>query len=138
MARVILHARQPLDDASDARQGPEVRAEPMRARPLAQGRFDPGQLLRRQSRPPAGAARRPQRWASPPAPRAVPAHDALAAGAQAPSDGALRLSARGKQPRGLLATNFQSVEIPPWPLTSWHALIVRRERWRVTVLREIQ
>ena len=112
MPRVILHAGQLLDDPSDAGQRPEVRAEAMRARALAQGCFDMNHLLRSQSRLAPGAAGGPQRRAPALAPRAIPSRDALAADLQAPRDGTVRLSTRGKQPRGLLATNFQSVEIP--------------------------
>ena len=68
-----------------------------------------------------GAPGRPQRSRPPAlAPRAVPSHDALAADVQAPCDRPLRLATRGKQPRGLLPTNFQSVEIPSWGNMSRH------------------
>jgi hypothetical protein len=72
------------------------------------------------------------------APRAIPSQDALAADPQAPGDGTLRLSSRGKQPRGLLPTNFQSVEIPSWCNMSGHAPIVQWEGAVVTILCETQ
>ena len=119
--RVILHARQLLDDPSDPGQRPEVRAEAMRPWALAQGRFDAPHLLRSQPWLAPGAARAPQRPAPALAPRAIPSHDALAADAQASGDGTARLSPRAKQPRGLVPTNFQSVEIPSWCHMSGHA-----------------
>ncbi len=122
MPRVILHAGQLLDDASDPGQRPEVRAEAMRVRALAQGGLDADHLLPRQPRLPAGAAGGPQRPASALAPRAIPAHDALAADPQHPGDGPLRVPTRGKQACGLLATNFESVEIPSWCSMSGHAV----------------
>ena len=42
MPRVILHAGPALDEVGNAREGPEIRAEPVRAGPLAQGRFKAG------------------------------------------------------------------------------------------------
>lgn len=110
----------------------------MRARSLAQGRFDASHLLRSQPRLAAGAAGGPQRRPPTLAPRAIPSHDALAADPQAPGDGTLRLSSRGKQPRGLVPTNFQSVEIPSWCKMSGHAPIVRWEGAIVTILCETQ
>src|SRR5206468_9903962 len=54
-------------------------------------------------------------------------------------DCALRLASGGEQPRGLLPTNFQPVEIPSWGHMSGHASIVRCGRLSiVTVLRETQ
>ena len=121
MPRVILHPGQLLDELRDAGQRPEARAEAMRARALAEGGFDAAQLRRRQSRLAPGPTGGPQGRTSAPAPRAIPSHDALAADSQAAGDGPLRLSTRGKQPRGLLPTNFQSVEIPSWRNMSGHA-----------------
>ena len=138
MPRVILHAGQLLDDPSDSGQRPEVRAEAVRPRALAQGRFDAGHLGRRHPRLASGPAGGPQRRAPALAPRAIPAHDALAADCQPSGDCTLRLSTRGKQPRGLLPTNFQSVEIPSWCNMSGHASIVRWKAACVTVLCEAQ
>jgi len=121
MPRVILHARQLLDDPSDAGQRPEVRAEAVRPRALAQSHLDAPHLFGRQPRLAPRAAGGPQRRAPALAPRAIPAHDALAADPQASGDGPLRLSARGKQPRGPLPTYFQSVEIPSCCNMSGHA-----------------
>jgi len=110
------------------------------ARPLAQGALDARQRLGIQARFAAGAARGAQGAATALAPGAVPAHDTLAADAEAPRDRALRLPARRKQPRRVLPTNFQPVEISSWShMSGWHAPIVRRgKRTSVTILCEIQ
>jgi hypothetical protein len=121
MPGMIVLAGQLLDDARDAGQRPEIRAEAMRARALAQGGFDAAQLLRRQPGLPPGAAGGPQRRTPALAPRPKPSHDALATHRQAPGDGPLCLSSSGKQPRRLLPTNFQSMEISAWGNVSGHA-----------------
>jgi hypothetical protein len=138
MPRVILHAGQPLDDVSDPGEGPEAGAKPVRPRSLAQGGFDAIHLGRRQPGLAAGAAGRPQGRAPAPTPRAVPPHDALAADPLQPGDRALRLSTRGKQTRGPVATNFQPMEIPSWRMMGTHAPIIRSEPGNVTLLCEIQ
>ncbi len=139
MARVILHAGQLLDDARDPRQRPEVRAEAMRPRALAQGGLDTPQFLPRQPGLAAGAAGGSQRRAPTLAPGAIPAHDALAADSQEPGNSPLRFPTCRKQPCGLLATNFQSVEIPSRGSRSIHASHLTMEgRVSVTVLYEIQ
>ena len=139
MPGVILHAGQVLDESRDARQRPQIRAKAVRPRALPQGRFDLGHLLGTQSRlapgPPGGAQRRAPALA----PRLIPPHDALTTDAQPSGDGALRLLAGGEEPRGVLPTNFQSVEIPSWCNVSAHTSIVRSEAARVvTVLYETQ
>src|SRR5438093_10116175 len=121
MPRVILHTRQLLDDPSDTGQRPETRAEAVRPRALAQGHLDTPHLCRRQPRLASSGAGAPQRRAPALAPRAIPAQDALAAHSQASGDCPLRLSTRGKQPRGPLPTYFQSAEIPSRCNMSGHA-----------------
>jgi len=139
MARVKLHAGHALDHQGDTGQGPEPGTEALGAGALAQGRVHAGQLLRRQSRLAARAAGGAQRLATAGAPRLIPSHHALAADSQTPRDRALRLATRREQPRGLLPTNFQPVEIPSWRHMSGHASIVRCRRFSiVTVLRETQ
>ena len=133
MPRVILHASQLLDDPSDPGQRPEVGAEAVCTGALAQGRFDAFQLLRRQPRLAPGAARGPQRRVPALAPRAIPSHHALAADSQASGDSPVRLSTRGKQPRRLLPTYFQSVEIPSWCNMSGHASHRTMERWALSL-----
>jgi hypothetical protein len=139
MARVIRHARHALDHQGDARQGPEPGPEPMRAGAFAQGDVDAGQLLWRQSRLAPRSAGGAQRLAATRPPCPIPPHHALATDSQAPRNRALRLATGGEQPRGLLPTNFQPVEIPSWGHMSGHASIVRCGRPSiVTILRETQ
>jgi len=122
---VILHAGQVRDESRDARQRPQIRAKAVRPRALAQSRFDLGHLLGVQARLAPGPTGGAQRRAPTLAPRLIPPHDALTTDAQPPGDGALRFLARGEEPRGVLPTNFQSVEISSWGNVSAHASIVR-------------
>ena len=139
MTRVILHAGHALDHQGDARQRPQRGTEALRAGALAQGRLDAGHLLRSQARLAPCAAGASQSRAPASAPRLIPPHHALAADSQAPRDRALRLAAGPEQSRGLLPTNFQSLEIPSWRNMSGHASIVRcAKRLIVTVLCETQ
>ena len=96
--------------------------------------------VRTQARLAPGAASGAQRDAPTLAPRAVPSHDALATDPESPGNRALRLLARGKQPRGLLPTTFQCTEIASRSnMRGGHVSIVRRRRQRgVTILCEIQ
>lgn len=125
MPRVILHAGQALDEPRDSGQRPQARPKAMRPWALAQRRFDLDHLLRRDPRLAAGAPGGSQRRAPTSLPRAKPAHDALAADTEAAGDGPVRLSACGKQPRGLVATTFQSVKIPSGCKMSSHAPIIQ-------------
>lgn len=136
MPRVIRHAGQALDQPCYAGQRPQVRPKAMRPWALAQRRVDLGQLLRRHPRLAAGAPGGVQRPAPPSLPRAIPAHDTLAADTKAAGNGPLRLSARGKQSRGLVATNFQSVKIASRGKMSSHALSCTKGSRLVTVLCE--
>lgn len=138
MPGVIRHARQALDEPRHPRQGPELRAEAVRPRPLAQGRFDAAQLLGCQAGLAPGPPRAAQRGTPAPSPRPVPSHNALATGAQPAGDGGLRLLGRGEEPRGLLPTTFQCLEIPSWCNMSMHAPIIRQSCSAVTVLCETQ
>ena len=58
MPWVIPDPGEPLDERRDARQGPQVRLEPVRPRPIPQRRVDPGQLRMVQPGPPAQPAGR--------------------------------------------------------------------------------
>ena len=139
MPRVILHTRQSLDESRNAGQCPQIRAEPMHPRALAQGRFDAGHLFAHQARLPPGPAGGAQRRAPTLAPRAIPTHDALAAHAQAPGDSALRLATRGKQLCGLATTDFQAMKIPSGRTMRGHAFHRTTEgSTDVTVLCETQ
>lgn len=138
MAGMIRHANQALDEPRDPRQGPELRAEAVGPGTLAQGRFDAGHLLgpqpRLASRPPRRAQRRAP--ALPPGP--IPPQDALTTGAQAAGDGGLRFLASGEEPRGLLPTVFQCMEIASRCNESAHTFIIQQSCADVTVLCEIQ
>jgi hypothetical protein len=80
---------------------------------------------------------RPARPAAlPPGPK--PPQDALATGAQAAGDGGLRFLASGEEPRGLLPTKFQCMEIASRCNVSAHAFIIQQSYASVTVLCEIQ
>ena len=139
MARVILHAGHAFDHQGDARQGPEPGTEALRAGALAQGRLDVGQLLWSQSGLAPRAAGGAQRLAAARAPRPIPSHHALATDSQPPRDRALGLATCREQPRGLLPTNFQSVEIPSWCNMRRHDLHrTTTEVSSVTVLCETQ
>jgi hypothetical protein len=137
---MIPDAGQALDQHRHAGQGPEGRAEAMGARALAQGEFDVAQLLRSQPGLAAGTPRAPQRGAAAGAPGVIPPHDALPADAESPGNRTLRLPACGKQPRRLMPTNFQSVEIPSRRnVSGGHASMVRRQGLNnVTILYETQ
>jgi hypothetical protein len=58
MPRVIPDPGEPLDEPSDARQGPPVRREPVRPRSVPQRGVDSRQLRMVQPRPPAQPAGR--------------------------------------------------------------------------------
>jgi hypothetical protein len=138
MPRVILHPGQALDEPCDSGQRPQARPKTLRPWALAQRRVKLGQLLRRHSRlaasPPGGA----QRPAPASLPRAIPAHDTLATDTQAAGNGPLRLSARSKQSRRLVATSFQSMKIASRGKMSSHPRSYTKGSRLVTVLCEIQ
>jgi hypothetical protein len=122
MARVIAHAGEALDHRSDPGQRPQVCAEPVRARPLAQGRVDARQLLVIQ---PWSAAQPSRRLQARPAlllPRLVPAVRGLTTDPQLGHDHRLRGSA-GKQARRLESARLQRGHIPSLWLghaSTWH------------------
>jgi hypothetical protein len=139
VSRVILHARVLFDDARDAGQRPEVRAEAVGPRALAQRGGDAAPLFSSDPRLASRTTRGPQRRAPALSPRAIPAHDALAADPQAPSDRPVRFSTGSEQPRGLPSPNFHSVKITSGSNTSGHALHPTMEGHEiVTLLCEIQ
>ena len=82
MPRVIPDPGEPLDEFRDARQGPQVRREPMRPRSLPQRRVDPRQLLMIQPGPPAQPAGRRQAVPAVLLPRLEPVVRGLAADAK--------------------------------------------------------
>lgn len=138
MPRVILHASQTLDEPCNAGQRPQARPKPLRPWALAQCRVDLGQLLRRHPRLAAGTPGGAQRPAPASLPCAIPAQDTLATDTQAARDGPLCLSACGKQSRGLVATNFQSMKIASRGRMRSHAQSYTNGPRLVTVLCEIQ
>ena len=116
MPRVIPHPGEPLDDLGDARQGPQVRREPVRPGSFPQGRVDPGQLLMVQARPPAQPARRLQTRPTVLLPRLVPVVRRLAADPKPRDHHGLRRPP-GEQARRLEPTRFQRGDL----LFSGHA-----------------
>jgi hypothetical protein len=135
---MILHPGEAVDDPRHSWQRPEVRAEAMRARALAQRRFDLTQLLGRQPRLAAGSPGGPQRRAPALAPRVIPAHDALAADLEQPCDRALRLLALGEEASRLLSPKLQRSEVPSRGTLGSHAPRIREPEVAVTLLCEIQ
>ena len=79
MPRVIPDPGEPLDELRDARQGPQVRLEPVRTRSIPPCRVDPGQLLMVQPGPPAQPAGRRETVPTVLFPRLVPVVRGLAA-----------------------------------------------------------
>lgn len=131
-----MHPRPPLDDGSHPRQGPQVGAKPVRARPLAQRPVDDLQLLTIELRFAARSAR-PAQGAHPALPPfSVPATHALAADREGPSDRGQNLTGP-EQRGGLLAPIFQRLKISsrtnPW----WHAPRIHQVQAPVTLFCEI-
>jgi hypothetical protein len=79
MPRVIPNPGEALDELGDAREGPQVRLEPVRPRSVPQRRVDPGQLLMVQPGPPTQSAGRRQAGPAVLFPRLVPVVHGLAA-----------------------------------------------------------
>lgn len=116
MTGVIAHPRKPLDEHRYTRQGPQLRGEPVTARPPEQGRLQASQLPAIQpglpSQPPHGL----QALSALLAPRVIPPVRRLPTDFQCPHDRRLRLSAP-KQPRSFEAARFQRSNIPS--LAAW-------------------
>lgn len=138
MPRMILDAGQALDEPGDSRQCPQAGPKAMCAGALAQRRIDFGHLLRRHPWLAAGPPSGSQRCTPTPLPCAKPAHDALAADTETAGDGPMRLLARSKQLRRLVATHFQSVKIPSRGIMSSHTPSYNNGPRIVTILCEIQ
>lgn len=138
MPGVILYAGQVLNEVRHPGQGPEVRGEAVRPRALPQGRFEPAQLLGRQTRFAPGPPRGAQRRAPALPPRAVPPQDALATDAQPASDRSVGQLPRGKQSGRREATFLESLEIASRPLCCTHTLSLARVSTCVTILCENQ
>jgi hypothetical protein len=138
MTRMIMDARQPFDDASDARQSPEIRVKTVSPRALAQSPLDPLPLGRTQFRLPAGPAGAAQGFGPAPLPLFVPPTDALAAHLEVSSNGGQDPLPRREQARGTLAPLFQSPKISPWTIGSSHTISIYLGSVLVTILCEAQ
>jgi hypothetical protein len=119
MPRVIPDPGESLDELGDARQGPQVRLEPVCPRAVPQRRVDPGQLLMVQAGPPTQPAGR--RQTVPPVlfPRLVPMVRGLAADAIPRDHHGLRRppseQARRREPTRLQRRNLPfSGHVPTW------------------------
>lgn len=91
MARVIPHARDPLDELGHARQRPQLRAIAERLRPLQQRLLDLVELDARYARLAPGASGAAQTLASLAFPRLGPAHRRRPTHTQPTGDRRLRL-----------------------------------------------
>jgi hypothetical protein len=119
MPRVIPDPGEPLDELGDARQGPQVRPEPVRPRSVPQRRVDPGQLLMVQSRPPTQPTGRRQTFPTVLFPRLIPVVRGLPADPKPRDHHGLRRppreQARRREPTGLQRGNLPfSGHVPTW------------------------
>jgi len=138
MTGMIMDARQPFDDAGDARQSPEIRAIAVSPRSLAQSPLDPPLLGRIQFRLTAGPASASQRLDSAPLPLFVPPTDALSAHLELSSNRRQDQLTRREQMRGALAPLLQSLKISPRTILSSHTISIRSLFQIVTILCEAQ
>lgn len=122
MARVVPHAREPLDERGHPRHCPQLRGEPMSPGALPQRGVDPRELRRLEPRLAPGPAGRLQGRAPGVLPGVIPAVGGRPRRAQRAGHGRLRFAAR-EQTRGLVPTRFQRSKIPTGsPAGSWHSL----------------
>jgi hypothetical protein len=122
VARVVLHAGEPLDERRHARQCPQRRGEPMSPGALEQRGFDPSELRRLEPRFAPGPASGLQGRAAVVLPGVVPAVGGRPRRTQRAGDGRLRCAAR-EQTRGLEPTRFQRSKIPTGSAAGWwHSL----------------
>ncbi len=122
MARMVPHAREPLDERGHPRQCPQLRGEPMSPGALEQRGCDPRELRRLEPRlaprPPGGL----QGQAPGGLPGVIPAVGGRPRRAQRAGHGRLRFAAR-EQTRGLVSTRFQRSKVPTGSAAGWwHAL----------------
>ena len=120
MARVIVHAREAVDDRRHARQCPQLRAEAIALRPSEQGALDPCQLPGVEPRLSAQPPHRLQTLASPSAPEVIPAMRRLPTDAEPLHDRGLRLALR-EQPRRFEPPRFQRGTAPSPSSWTGHA-----------------
>jgi hypothetical protein len=120
MPRVIPDPGEPLDELGDARQGPQVRLEPVRTRPVPQRRVDPGQLLMVQPGPPTQPADRCQAVPTVLFPRLVPVVRRLAADSKRRDHHGLRRPP-SEQARRCEPTRLQRGDLPfSGHVSTWH------------------
>jgi hypothetical protein len=137
MTRMIPHAGESCDHVRDARQGPEVGREPVRARAFAERPVDVRELSWRHFRLPSGAPRPAQGAAAASAPGVIPAAHTLPAHPQRTRDLGHDL-AGGEQVRRLTAALFQGMEVPArCSMGRVHAPIIREGAPGVTLFCEI-
>jgi len=127
MPRMMAHPRQSFDDHRHAGQRPEVRAEPIRARPRAQCLLDLRQLRRPElglaAGAPGGLERRPPIGV----PGVIPVVGGHPRDPQGPRHRSLRYAPR-KQSGRLEPTRFQRGKIPARTRRSGHASACNRTR----------
>jgi len=122
VARVVPHAREPLDERGHPRQRPQLRGEPMSPGALPQRGFDPRELRRLEPRLAPGPAGGLQGRAPVVLPGVIPAVGGRPRRAQRAGHGRLRFAAR-EQARGLVPTRFQRSKVPTGSAAGWwHAL----------------
>ena len=119
MPRVIPDPGESLDELGNARQGPQVRPEPVRPRSVPQRRVDPGQLLMVQSRPPTQPPGRRQTFPTVLFPRLIPVVRGLPADPKPRDHHGLRRppreQARRREPTCLQRGNLPfSGHVPTW------------------------
>jgi hypothetical protein len=138
MPRVVPDPGLAGDDRGQAREGPQVRAEPEGPGALPQGHLHRLELVRAElrlaARPPSG----PQRGGPAPPPLAVPAQDALAADAQPAGDLGVSQVPGREQPGRRAATLLQGFEIPSRTFRCMHTRSILRVSTLVTIFYEIQ
>lgn len=138
MPRVVPDPGLAGDDRGQAREGPQVRAEPEGPGALPQGPLHRLELVRAELRLAPRPPRGPQRGSPAPPPLVVPAQDALAADAQPAGNlGVAQVPGR-EQPGRRTAALLQGFEIPSRPLHCTHTRRIARGSTIVTIFYEIQ
>ena len=138
MPRVVPDPGLPGDDRGQAREGPQLRAEPEGQGPLPEGCLHGPELVPRQLRFPPRAPGGSERFRSPALPVAVPAQDALAADSHPASDLRVREVPGREQPGRREAALLQCGEISSRTLCCSHAKDIAKDSTIVTIFYEIQ
>jgi len=128
MARVVPHAREPLDERGHARQRPQLRGEPMSPGAFEQCGFDPRELRRLEPWLAPRTAGGLQGRAAFVPPGVIPAMGGRPRRAKSAGHARLRFAAR-EQTRGLVPTRFQRSKIPTGSAAGWwHSLASQSTR----------